>query len=595
MEPFAHALQPISNLMKLKQKKLMPIIVAIIGCAILLAALWLWQSDREYRQLQSLIKTQAAEIDRQLESLAVLPRLLANDPRLTAALKNADSKNLAFANNVLASVRDQIELSQAFLMDTSGRTIAASNHEQENSFVGKFYNFRPYFQQALLGQQSTQYAVGATTGKPGYFVARAVVNQAENTGNELKKPMGVVVLKQSLSHLPEIWKQRSHSSFILDQNGVVILSTDPRILYANTQHLSTEDFREISYLHNYPTGADVALTRLAEAKSLQLGDQNFIASSLQLQNEPWQLIVLSPQSKVWKNTLLYFLAMLAFASVIFLSYRSFRYQQLLAHSEKNNALKLEKQVKERTKELETAQSALIVESNFAVIGRMSAAINHEVNQPLTSLRFNLASLRAMIEKPQLQLNDIRATAIDCDRTTKRISRVVETLRSISRPSQVELGPLNINTLISDVVETINRERQQLSSHLSTRTLPSAVTINGNQVLLQQALLNLLYNASDAVQKVESPSIFLQASVNRDSVDVSVTDNGKGLDAEIQKHMFTPFSQHALNTKGLGLGLALTRQIAERHHGEVLWDSKNNSGSRFTLRLPLLNNDNPSDE
>ena len=129
-----------------------------------------------------------------------------------------------------------------------------------------------------------------------------------------------------------------------------------------------------------------------------------------------------------------------------------------------------------------------------MLGRMSGAINHEINQPLASLRLNLASLRKLIEKPDADMAEVRQVVVDSDRTTKRIGRVVTTLRNLTSQKQTEAIVVDVERLVADVVETVRRERTATFPVLSVLSVESQLQVAGNEVLLQQALLNLLYNA-----------------------------------------------------------------------------------------------------
>lgn len=537
-----------------------------------------WETSREQAHLQSLLEAQSIELDRQLDNLTVLPQVLASDPRLIAALKQASSSEIAEANMLLSSIKQQTEISNAYLMDDSGLTIAANNHDQMNSFVGKNYSFRPYFQQAIKGIQSTQYAVGVTTGAPGYFVAHPVSHDGEI--------LGVVVLKLSLSHLPDVWQQLAAGTLVLDQFGIVILATDNPMLYARTQPLSDELSLRLTKEHIYPNPPEQVLSFDQNHQEANYRGKHYIAATQLLNTEQWQLLMLSPKSSVSVRAALYCAVALAALSLISLMIRSYRYQRLLASAEKRNARQLERQVRERTQELEVAQQALIVESNFALLGRMSGAINHEINQPLASLRFNLASLRQLIETPNIPAEQLHDTIVDCDRTTKRIARVVEALRSIARPGNSNFSSISAYQVIAEVVDTVKRERPQVSHCLQWDDRHLDTRIFGNSVLLQQALLNLLYNAFDAVQEKENPLVSIRISMQAKHVEISIEDNGPGIDAVLEGKLFDPFVQSDNKSKGLGLGLALASQIADRHHGHLNYRAAETEGSCFVLSLPL---------
>jgi len=558
---------------------LLTAVLLLIAISMLFAILYQWSFEREHSRLQGLLNAQAIELDRQLENLDVIPKVLSSDPRLIDLLLHKSQTTRQQANQLLRSVEQVTQVSDAYLLDITGLTLAASNQGRSNSFVGNNYSFRPYFKDALAGKQSSQYAVGITTGVPGYFIAHPVFAQ--------QKIIGVVVLKMTLSHLPDSWRAQANKSLLLDQLGIVILATDTKMLYARTQQLNLQQRDAATNDSFYPSARKSSLNINVAARTVKFSGQSFVAANQTLKNQNWQLMMLSTKASVLLQAAAYCLAALVLACFLWLMLRSYRYQRDLAFSEQKNARQLEVLVSERTQALEKAQQELIVESNFAVLGRLSAAINHEVNQPLASLRFNLASLRQMTEQTPLALDDLQQTVIDCDRTTKRIARVVEALRSIARPVNASFETVPLKALLLEVVQTVKRERPQLSKHLHCPAVESELEVQGNRVLLQQALLNLLYNAFDAVLSVEQPRVDLKCSVVAQTAKIQVIDNGSGIEPELQDKLFTPFTQGSSRTNGLGLGLALAHQIAERHHGDLSFSPEQNGGSCFSLSLPTI--------
>ena len=298
-----------------------------------------------------------------------------------------------------------------------------------------------------------------------------------------------------------------------------------------------------------------------------------------------------PEARARRRAALAGAAAAGIAAIALLLARTFRQQRRIAAAEGRAAHELEGLVAARTRALEAAQRALIAESNFAMLGRMSAAINHEINQPLASLRLDLATLRSLTARERPPLDEIRRTVLDGDRTTRRIARVIETLRSVARAGAPELADLDAARLVADVADTVRRERPDASAALdaldarAARTVDERrVVVRGNAVLLQQAVLNLVHNALDAVQRGGS-TVRLTLTTDDASVRVGVEDDGPGVDAGLADRLFEPFATGAASGRGLGLGLTLARQIAIDHGGALEHAARPGGGSRFTLALP----------
>lgn len=587
------------------------------------------RSGIEARQLR-VLDAQAADLDRQLAQLAVVPRLLADDPRMAAALapdgpdasgpsgkpEEAAARERArrAADRVLERAGRDSGAAYVYLMDRSGRTVAASNWRDPLSFVGADYGFRPYFRGALAGAETTFHAVGATTGEPGYFVARPVRGAAlveRPTGasgdpsGEARGPIvGVVAAKLSLDALVDAWRAQPHRSIVTDELGVVILSTDASLLYTPTRPLDAAAEAILAADRRYaPASASPLSFDAADASSGLLRGEPQRVASRALRDEPWALHLLLPERPVTPRAALVGTGIAAFALIGWLLTRVFRQQRRIAGAEQLAARELERLVARRTGELQAAQRALIAESNFAMLGRMSAAINHEINQPLASLGFDLATLHALAERDPPPLAGIREAVADLERTTRRIGRVVETLRRVARQGAGELVPLDAARLLAEALDTVRRERPdgagavRLASPADADREPGH-GVRGNAVLLQQAVLNLVHNAIDAARDGEAAGVELRLEGSPDGrwLDLVVADAGRGVDAALAERLFEPFQTGAPGSGsgpgsgrglGLGLGLALARQIATDHGGTLEHRPRAGGGSEFTLRLPRV--------
>jgi len=297
-----------------------------------------------------------------------------------------------------------------------------------------------------------------------------------------------------------------------------------------------------------------------------------------------------------------------------LLWHAYRQQVRLAQERAKLTLRLEELVEEKTRELEGAQHALIAESNFAMLGKMSAAINHEINQPLASLRLNLATLRHLIENKGTGVDTMAATSvkgsstvtgddtvqstvIDLDRTAKRISRVIETLRALPQQHKSGFVPIDMLNVLEETVSTLKFDRKLLSTYLLfdfSKLQNNNYFVLGQHILLQQALLNILYNAMDALALVDAPFAEINVKVSAGVMLIEVRDNGPGVDPHMETAMFEPFESAPDKVSGMGIGLTLARQIITDHGGSLTYH-RDTAGSRsapsgltvFSMTLPLI--------
>ncbi len=574
-----------------------PFLLLPFALLLLFVAAYQFEKWRIYQQQIVQINAQISKLDRELGQLAVLPRLLAKDPRIIKALTINDAFAILDADKALEQVQLDSEIAFTFLMDADGDTIAASNWRQSVSFVGQNYGFRPYFQGAIAGEETSYFAVGATTGIPGYFVAHPIINTNSSgnnaSGGNNSAITGVIVVKYDVNNLISIWLEQQYNTVVSDEYGVVIFSSNTDFLYAYTQDLNADKLSTINAerkyeLHNAhqfkPISDEIWMHNPAKK---QQASTRFLTIHSELTREPWTVTRLVPLATIIQTAAIYVATLALLILVAALLLRTYRHQRKLADYEHNHAQQLAEQVLARTKELEQTQQALIAESNFAMIGRMSAAINHEINQPLASLRLNLASLRRLIDQQHGNNSELQSVAIDSDRTTKRIGRVIETLRNVARQGQTEFTELSVNDVLTDVIDTINRERPQMATFLRVDKQDSASLVSGNAILLQQALLNLIYNAFDAVARVNQADVLVKLQNSDTHVVVDVHDNGSGVSPALGDNIFEPFTTGENSTHGLGLGLTLASQIARDHNGMINYQTSSLGGSHFSLSIPAL--------
>jgi len=553
------------------------LLLLLVG--LMLGALVL-EKQRILEQQAQLLNQHLVEVNKQLDRLLFFPKVLASDPRFIAVLQNNTAAAQAQANVLLEEMTHSSGAAVIYIMNPQGETIAAGNWRGEDTFVGENYSFRPYFRDAIRGQQATYYAVGATTGQPGFFIANPIFHA--------DALLGVIVVKIHLESLQDSWGRLEYDIALFDDLDVAILSSRDDFLYVPFGDLPEATLAKITAEKRYQLRQAAEFVRHDTHRLTFVNGQRrgYLSVSQPTAPVPWRIRLFYPMHRYWQHVALYAAVLMGVTLLMYLLLRLFRQQRFIAQVERHHAQELEAKVAERTTQLRSAQQQLIIQSNYAMLGKMSAAINHEINQPLTSLRFNLASLRQLLEQQPVPHDMVNQIAVESDLTTKRISRVMETLRSVSKTANTDFDRIDLEALIQDTFNAVRRERPNVSRCLRTEVNVNGIHVRGNFVLLQQAILNLLANGFDAVMACDAPCIILSVDTAAHHAIVSVTDNGVGVSRTMTTRLFDEYATGKSGKKGLGLGLALSNQIAIDHGGRLTYASVDSGGSRFSIELPL---------
>ncbi|MGE4064171.1 MAG: MEDS domain-containing protein [Rhodospirillaceae bacterium] len=226
-------------------------------------------------------------------------------------------------------------------------------------------------------------------------------------------------------------------------------------------------------------------------------------------------------------------------------------------------------------------------SRVSTIGEIASSIAHEINQPLTAVVTNAEVSIRWLDRDPPNLAEIREAMTEIVRDGHRAAAVIQRIRALMQKQEAEYIELNVNELVEETLELVERELKD--HHVSARTdLDSSLApVHGDRIQLQQCLLNLLINAVEAMEATPADMREVTVATVSDGGDVliTVTDTGPGIGQAQTGHLFDPF----FTTKkgGVGLGLSICRTIIEAHGGRISAFSSAPSGTQFQVRLPGL--------
>ncbi len=520
-----------------------------------------------------------------IDRYRALPAVLALDPELIAALQGPVSEPLQDAlNRKLERINGAANSSTLELLDRTGLAIAASNWRLPSSYVGSNYGFRPYFKQARSQGSGRFYAVGVTSGVPGYFLASAV-------NDEHGRFLGAMVVKLEFPELEREWRQGSDILLVSDARGITFIANQDGWRYRELQPLSGADRAELAETRQYdkqplvPLQHEV-LTRFAENSTLSrvhgpAGTGEYLWESLPLGSEAWTLHLLRKPQVVAAGRNAALAAAAVWLSLVFAAL--FLSQRLrLARLRQRSREELKRQVEERTRELRTAQEGLVQSAKLAALGQMSAAMAHEINQPLTTQRMQLETLRLLLDHGRY--DEARQALEPLEQMLTRMAALTGHLKTFARNSPVGLRErLDLATVVDQALHLLDARIRSEAVEVALY-LARPAWVRGDAIRLEQVLINLLRNALDAMADKRYKRLEIRIEPDGELWRLSVLDSGGGIDEANLAKVFDPFFTTKPVGEGLGLGLAISYGIVHEAGGQLQAENLP-GGARFSLTLP----------
>lgn len=573
-----------------RSARLLLYVLLILTGAAMVATLAMHQARRhaledDAARAQSQLSLYANTLQNLIERYRALPAVLALDPQLRDALKGpVDPQTTQTLNLKLEQINGAAQSSTLELLDRNGLAIGASNWKLPSSYVGHNYGFRPYFTQTKATGVGRFYAVGVTSGIPGYFLANAVRDDAGQF-------IGAMVVKLEFPDLEHTWGQGDDLLLVSDAKGIVFIANQPGWRYRALNDLSEQDRAELASTRQYDKQPLSPLTRqplrtFSENSRLNRveapnGPTDYLWQSLPLQPEGWTLHLLrkpQPANEDIRNAGL--AAAGAWLTLVFLGL--FLYQRWrLAKLRQRSREELEQLVEERTRDLQTAQDGLVQSAKLAALGQMSAALAHEINQPLTAQRMQLATLRLLLDHGRI--DDAYKALAPIDQQLTRMAALTGHLKTFARKSPSGLRErLDLACVVDQALLLLDaRIRDERICCVLDLTRPAWV--RGDAIRLEQVLINLLRNALDAMRDKPHKRLEIRIHEDGDQWQLSVGDSGGGIEAAHLPDIFDPFFTTKPVGDGLGLGLAVSYAIVHESGGRLCAENLND-GARFSFSL-----------
>ena len=559
-------------------------------------------------QANTALRLAVAALSGHLNRYQALPALIADHDDVKELVTRPRDRRLRGAvNSYLKEINELLKSSDIYVITPDGNTIAASNYDGPTSFVGENFSYRPYFQDALKGDQSRFYALGTTSLKRGYYFGAPV-----RVGGDIR---GVIVFKVDIETIEASWQGGEYRIFVSDPEGIIFMSGNPAWLYAGILPLTPDRLARTEGSRRYADATlrplPVVQSELSGHRLLKVsegGEREYLALSHYMPEADWTVNVLTDTASVRTQALttvaavMLLLCLAGLAIAIIIQRRARLRERILMQEQAQE--ELERRVEERTadlarvnsqieaeiaerrlteQQLRQTQADLIQAGKLAGLGQMSAALSHEFNQPLAAAKTYADSAALLIE---------RGRTAEASDNVRRISGLIDRMASISRhlrnfarkPNE-KLGPVRLDEVMRDTLEIVAVRLKAADAEMDT-DLGDELAVLAGSVRLQQVLVNVISNAADAVEGLDDRKLSVRAWREGGRVVLTVRDRGAGVAPAVAERIFDPFYTTKGVGRGLGLGLSISYNIIKDFGGSLTVSNHPEGGAVFRIELAV---------
>lgn len=534
------------------------------------------------------LAVQTAVLERLLDKFRLLSPLLARGPDIGDLLVIGEDDPDPGVTAIAAGMSGAEEI---WLMDTDGRVVVTSQAGVPTGSIGGADQIRQAFDQALKGQLGRQLIPGTPERASNYVFASPL-----RQGNEIG---GVLAVRVSLDDVEQAWA--------LSKDVIFALDTDGRVVVSNMPEWRGKTLAELDL------GRDIAELSPVESLELLLPATTTSDTHMQLRENVavlgWQVRSLvdiydARQRSGWAMLVALLACVIAAGGLAILIARraEFARQERRTRAE---ALRLERRVQSRTADLRKAnvrlerevrereqaeadlrlaQAELVQAAKLATLGRMSAALSHEYNQPLAAIRSDAEIAGMLIERGRA--TEAKTNLGRIEGMVTRMAEIAKTLKGFTRKSGTDIKPVSLRQVVDEATLLLQPQIKQKQVALELALSEEDIIVAGGRIRLEQVVVNLLSNAVDAVAGRPLPQVRLSLSRDGKEAVLTVSDNGPGIDADALPQIFDPFFTTKEVGAGLGLGLSIAYKIVHDFSGTLKAANLPGGGAMFTMRLPV---------
>lgn len=597
-----------------RKRRVAALLALALGVAVVLTLGTGWLPARSIAatvpQGENVLRLAISGLRGELARYERLPELMATEQLLADALDpEAPGATIAGANLYLRHVNAMMGLSDSYIMRLDGMTVAASNFDQPLSFIGQRFDYRPYFSDAVAGGQGRFFALGTTSAKRGYYFGAPVRNRG--------RIVGALALKVDVDAIEDSWRAAEYEIIVTDDEGIVFLASRRDWQFRALAPLSDEARARVAATRRYDAAPlePLPLERVGQVGAHRLmqldlpeGRREFVVVAEAMPEAGWTVQVLLDTAPARRQAVIaVVLALLALAlgaaGVAAVAQRRARLRERLQMQQEAQS-QLEGRVAERTAELAAlntrleaevaerrateaelrrTQRHLVQSAKLAALGQMSAALSHELNQPLGAVRNFAANALTYLQRGRQAEAGENITRILG--LADRMTEIGRTLRNFARKPNAQLSDVDLHEVVRDAMEVITWRLGDRPVRIETDLPPGPLMVRAGPVRFQQVIVNLISNALDALDALEGREdglIRLSVRKTPERVVLRVSDNGPGVPAGLEERIFDPFFSTKGVGSGLGLGLSISFNIIKDFGGELR--VMNDGGAVFEVEL-----------
>ena len=506
---------------------------------------------------------------------SIVPQLLARDPALIGAL---NSKDYSQSTQRLISFVEEIGAASLMLLDGDGRTVAATDRNR----LGSQHRAEAYFVDAMRANTTVFSLIEREAG--GY---RFTYSRRLESG---QTALGVIVVEVDLQKFERAWAGISDAVMVTDSTGTIILATEPRWRGLNEQDALARQTPQSAILRAIQATAD--WTALPADAYIQGEAVLRLESRIPFQG--WRMTSYTTYASIRERVngvlaleIMLFAILLALAFYALSRKTALRMALFQRESAELRALnaRLQREIAERERVQETlavTEQTLAQSSKLAALGEMSAAVSHELNQPLAAMKTYLAGARLLLRRNRP--DEALASFGRIDDLIERMGAITRQLKSYARKGSDAFLPVNLGDALASSLSMMEPQLRQRHVRI-TQYLPSdMVLVLGDRMRIEQVMVNLLRNAIDATKSVSDPEVEVILAKG-ETASFTVRDNGGGI--ANPDNLFEPFYTTKQPGDGVGLGLAISSGIVNDHGGRLTARNGQSGGAVFEMQLPIL--------